>query len=537
MPTGAAEPAGMRKHLLLGLAVTLLASPAVVPPAAASAAPPPGRMLAVLEALSPGMLTALRRDIGGSDESIAARLAVEDRAPRLEQRLGRELGADYAGSWIDEDGSALVVGVTDPARAAEVRAAGARSKLVPRSLAALRRIQDRLDRRSKVAAPAGVHGWWVEVQTNRVVVEATDAATAGAFVRRSGLAAEDVVVRIEPRGAQRRADIRGGDRYEVERYGGCSVGFAVSGGFLTAGHCGYTFSPTWGSGPNASLRQGYFADVTFPEADAAFVSTYQGWVPTPTVTTYDGGLLRVTGAEEASIGSSVCRSGTTSGWRCGFIKNKEVSKWATGDTVDPRAGYVRHLVEMDACSSSGDSGGSVVSGNQAQGIVSLGGWTGECGAWWPANTYYYPVNRILGMYGKSLAVSGSPTGPTASRLRSDYAGRCIDIFGVRPVPRVQLQVWDCNGGANQIWFRASTNTIMSMGLCMDLRDGATQNGTAVILAGCNGGSSQQFRLNANRDIISDAAHKCVDVQDWGTSNGSKLIIWDCTGRPNQKWTT
>jgi streptogrisin C len=54
------------------------------------------------------------------------------------------------------------------------------------------------------------------------------------------------------------------------------------------------------------------------------------------------------------------------------------------------------------CAEPGDSGGSLLSGNQAQGVTSGG--SGNCSS--GGITYYQPVNEILQTYGLTLATSG-----------------------------------------------------------------------------------------------------------------------------------
>jgi hypothetical protein len=72
--------------------------------------------------------------------------------------------------------------------------------------------------------------------------------------------------------------------------------------------------------------------------------------------------------------------------------------------------------------------------------------------------------------------------------------------------------------------------------CLDVSNGGTANGTAVLIWDCNGQSNQQFRVNTDGTVTAVAANKCLDVAGSGTSNGTKVDIWDCTGGANQKWT-
>jgi streptogrisin C len=61
-------------------------------------------------------------------------------------------------------------------------------------------------------------------------------------------------------------------------------------------------------------------------------------------------------------------------------------------------GRVSGLTRTSACAQPGDSGGSFISGSQAQGVTSGG--SGNCSV--GGTTYHQPVNEILSTYGLTL---------------------------------------------------------------------------------------------------------------------------------------
>ncbi len=461
----------------------------------------------------PGSGTALRRDLGLTDAQLHRRTVVEAGAPTTERRLRADLGARWGGSWIAADGSTLVVGVTTTADAARVRRAGAHPQPVRRSLAELDRARATLDRAADRAGP-GVHSWYVDPASNSVVVQAADAASAHAFARDTGTA--DVTRAVPAQPYRPVYDIRGGDQYVINNNVLCSVGFAVAGGFVTAGHCGATGSTTSGSG----VAQGTFRGSSFPDNDYAWVQTNSSWVSTPTVNTYNGGTTAVAGSAEAAVGSAVCRSGRTTGWRCGTITARNV-------TVNYSGSLVYGLVASSACAQPGDSGGAFVAGNQAQGVTSGAG--GDCTS--GGTTVYQPVNEILGAYGLSLTTTA---GAGASQLVG-YAGKCIDVPNSNGVDGQYLQLWTCNGTNAQRWTFAGDGTVRAFGLCMDVAWGSTANGAGVQLARCSGNPAQQFVLSGAGDLVNPQANKCVDVLGANSADGARLVIWECTGGANQKW--
>ncbi len=296
-----------------------------------------------------------------------------------------ELGAEFAGAHYDAALGKLVVSVTDTAEFAEVRAAGAKPRLVEHTVSDLEKAAAALDAKEN-SAPESITGWYVDVEANSVVVTTAvgTAEQAERFVDRAGVDAEAVDVVESTESPRALMDIIGGNAYYMGSGGRCSVGFAVQGGFVTAGHCGTT-------GTSTSSPTGYFAGSSFPGNDYAFVRTGSGDTLRPWVNMYNGSARVVSGSSEAPVGSSVCRSGSTTGWHCGTIQAKN-------QTVRYAEGAVYGLTRTNVCAEPGDSGGSFISGNQAQGMTSGG--SGNCT--WGGTTYYQPVNEVLNAYGLRL---------------------------------------------------------------------------------------------------------------------------------------
>ncbi|MGB2569430.1 S1 family peptidase [Micromonospora citrea] len=364
-------------------------------PAGATSGPTP--VAPAAEAASPEMLAAMQRDLGLTATAARARIASDDAASRTQLALRKRLGASFAGAWLAPDAKSLVVAVTDSAKAAEVSAAGATPRVVSRSDDQLDRIKEGLDAAAAKAPSASVPGWYVDVKTNTVVVQARGGtAAARAFVKASGVDA--AAVRVVPTTEQPRLlyDVRGGDAYYMGG-GRCSVGFSVNGGFVTAGHCGTTGTSTTGFN---QVAQGSFQGSSFPGNDYAWVAVNSNWTPQPWVNNYAGGNVTVAGSTVAAIGAAICRSGSTTGWRCGTVQ-------AYNQTVNYAQGSVSGLTRTNACAEPGDSGGSWLSGQQAQGVTSGG--SGNCTS--GGTTYFQPVNEILSAYGRTLVTSGGGTPP------------------------------------------------------------------------------------------------------------------------------
>jgi streptogrisin C len=338
---------------------------------------------------SPELLSAMQRDLGLSEEQAMRRVAYEEAAMSIQKTLKAELSDRFGGAWMNKDGTQLFVGVTNEADAAIVRNAGAEPKMVARTMAQLESIKAELDGRGAEAGP-DIYAWYVDVTTNSVIVEASDAPAAkesvGRFAGFAGMDAGAVQVRLANERPRPLYELVGGHAYYINGTSRCSIGFAVTvGGFVTAGHCGRSGYTTTGYN---RVSQGTFRGSSFPGNDYAWVQTNSSWTPTSKVA---GTANRVTGSSVAAVGSSICRSGSTTGWRCGSVQ-------ALNATVNYSQGSVYGLTRTSVCAEPGDSGGSFITGTQAQGVTSGG--SGNCST--GGTTYFQPVNEILSVYGLSL---------------------------------------------------------------------------------------------------------------------------------------
>ncbi|MGY0230979.1 ricin-type beta-trefoil lectin domain protein [Longispora urticae] len=332
------------------------------------------------------LVTAMQRDLGLTAAQAEARIVNEERAAQTERRLRASLGGAYAGTWLSADATVTHVAVTTKEAAELARDAGAEATVVAYSAADLRGVQESLDKElGSAGLPVVVT--FVDVAANRVAVHARPKILGDvqAAVLASGVPVGAVSVVGSAEAPAPTADVIGGNRYDMQG-GWCSVGFAVdNGGFVTAGHCGTPGTAT-------SSPSGTFQGSRFPNDDYAWVAT-PGSTPRPWVNNHAGGHITVKGSAEAVVGSSVCRSGGRTGLHCG-----QITAWNSSVTYPQ--GTVFGVIRTNVCSEPGDSGGALVSGQQAQGVTSGG--SGDCSS--GGVTYFQPVNEILNAYGLTLTV-------------------------------------------------------------------------------------------------------------------------------------
>ncbi|MGW0916833.1 alpha-lytic protease prodomain-containing protein [Streptomyces sp. NPDC002784] len=420
-PTRLARAAGAAAVAAGALLVAGLSGSASAGTEPSSTAAPTSRAAEAPSAL----LHAMQRDLGIDSGQARTRLANEAEAGATAGRLRLALGDDFAGAWVrGAESATLTVATTDASDARVIEARGATASVVRHSLADLDAAKARLDRAAAHRATTDTPVWYVDVRTNALVVEAVRPAAGRALLAAAGV--DGSLARIERSTAQPRPlyDLRGGDAYYINGGSRCSVGFAVTKGtthgFATAGHCGRTGNSTTGFN---RVAQGTFQASVFPGNDMAWVAANSNWTPTPNVA---GSSVQVAGSTQAAVGSSVCRSGSTTGWHCGTIQQLNTS-------VTYPEGTISGVTRTSVCAEPGDSGGSYISGSQAQGVTSGG--SGNCRS--GGTTYFQPLNPILQSYGLTLKTTtsgpgepGEPGGGTWVAGTVYQAGATVTYGGV-----------------------------------------------------------------------------------------------------------
>jgi hypothetical protein len=146
----------------------------------------------------------------------------------------------------------------------------------------------------------------------------------------------------------------------------------------------------------------------------------------------------------------------------------------------------------------------------------------------------WTVDTATGTVGTGGGPTGGPTGATI--LRGVGSGRCLEVPNSSTTNGVQIDIWDCSGGANQSWTLTAARELRVYGnKCLDVTGAATAAGTKVELWDCNGGTNQQWNINANGTVTGVGSGLCLDVTSGATANGSKMEIWTCNGGSNQQW--
>ncbi|MDW5322419.1 S1 family peptidase [Plantactinospora sp. KLBMP9567] len=235
--------------------------------------------------------------------------------------------------------------------------------------------------------------WGVDPATGRTTLTVDESVdNAQARVLRVVAERSGAVFRREP--GRLRLLIAGGQAI----YGGagrCSLGANVRASgtyyFVTAGHCTRAAS-TWYADSSRTIPLGPNTGSSFPGNDYGIVR-YTGTISHPSAVYTYPQLLPITGAGNAYVGQAVCRSGATTGVRCGTVTG-------LNQTVNYAEGTVFGLIRTNICAEPGDSGGPLYSASTGTILGILSGGSGNCTT--GGTTYYQPIMEILAAYGVTI---------------------------------------------------------------------------------------------------------------------------------------
>jgi streptogrisin B len=235
--------------------------------------------------------------------------------------------------------------------------------------------------------------WGVDKETNKVVVQVDETVSKAeiAQIRRAAGSLSGALV-IERMDGELEQYMAGGQAIYAEQGWRCSLGFNVKRGgvhhFLTAGHC--TNGAGWWH--NGSSWLGYTVASYFPGRDFGLVQYSPQVNHGSRVYLYNGSYQTITNMANPYVGQSACRSGSTTGLRCGSVT-------ALNQTVNYGGGDVVYgMIRTNICAEPGDSGGPLFSGSTGLGLTSGG--SGNCT--WGGTTFFQPVVEAMNYYGLTL---------------------------------------------------------------------------------------------------------------------------------------
>lgn len=235
--------------------------------------------------------------------------------------------------------------------------------------------------------------WGLDPATGRMTLTVDDTvAPADRVALRAVAARAGALLRHEP--GTLRTLIAAGQGI----YGGgsrCSLGANVRSGstyyVITAGHCTAAVS-AWYADSAQTTVLGTRTATSFPNNDYGLIR-YTGRIAHPSAVYTYPGLVTIYGAGTAYVGQAVCRSGATTGVRCGSVTG-------LNQTVNYAEGVVYGLIRTNICAEPGDSGGPLYVASTGTIIGILSGGSGNCTS--GGTSYYQPITEVLAAYGLTL---------------------------------------------------------------------------------------------------------------------------------------
>ena len=142
-------------------------------------------------------------------------------------------------------------------------------------------------------------------------------------------------------------------------------------------------------------------------------------------------------------------------------------------------------------------------------------------------------NGLSGVIRHGTVLHDTITSTTSQALKGTGSGRCLTAPST---DGVQATIADCTGSSLQLWSYTASGQLTLSGRCLDVYGQATANSSAVDVWTCNGGANQKWTRNFDGSYTGVQSGRCLDVKSAGTASGSVIQIYDCNSGTNQAWT-
>ena len=151
----------------------------------------------------------------------------------------------------------------------------------------------------------------------------------------------------------------------------------------------------------------------------------------------------------------------------------------------------------------------------------------------------FNILRLLALFVTSVqSLDNSPFRITQGAIHTLLDERCVDIPMSSFSAANTLQIWDCNGGANQQWWRPTSANSLALqtfnNYCMAAYsfDGY---GVPVVIYPCNGFGNQQWIFDGRNLRPVFNTNLCLAVSGGTSTNGAQLIVDICDNGVDSAW--
>ncbi|WP_434449973.1 RICIN domain-containing protein [Lentzea sp. E54] len=147
----------------------------------------------------------------------------------------------------------------------------------------------------------------------------------------------------------------------------------------------------------------------------------------------------------------------------------------------------------------------------------------------------------VALIGLTPTFSGTASASDRGMIRNGENARCLDAASESLWEEsTKVQLWDCHGVANQLWYFDEYDVIRNHanGKCLDA-DLKTigENGTLVQLWDCHADPNQRWHYDpSRRTLVNEQSGRCLDAELESINElGTRVQLWDCHGDSNQRW--
>lgn len=137
----------------------------------------------------------------------------------------------------------------------------------------------------------------------------------------------------------------------------------------------------------------------------------------------------------------------------------------------------------------------------------------------------------------TLTPSVAPVGNIQTGMTR--SNQCLDDFNANTQNDAALAIWPCTAGDNAEKFTFGwDSTLRVEGLCLDAYQGGTTPGTRVQLYTCNGGANQTFVVGRWWELYNPVSGLCLAIKNGASGDDyNAMDLEPCTGQPNEHWYT
>lgn len=112
----------------------------------------------------------------------------------------------------------------------------------------------------------------------------------------------------------------------------------------------------------------------------------------------------------------------------------------------------------------------------------------------------------------------------------------MDDFQQSKSAGTKIDIFDCNGGSNQQWtLNASGELVNSLSLLCLNDAGGGGKGTALVQSSCDGSSGEVWSYNSSGQYVLSSNGLCVNDPGNITTNNNQLIVWTCGNFTDEQW--